>query len=57
MTSLHESRQRAEAEYRAAVRQYKQDPSRRNEDRVNIKRALLEGLQKWLCERNYGGAR
>ena len=42
-----EARQKAEADYKAAVRELKQDNSQRNRDRLKIKKALVDGLQKW----------
>ena len=39
-------KQRAEAEYKKAVREWKQDDSQRNRDRVKIKLALLDGLKR-----------
>ena len=49
--NLWTARQQAEAEYKAAVREWKENPTQRNADRVRIKQRLLEGLQKWICER------
>jgi len=43
----HEARVQAELEYKQAVREQKQDDTQSNRDRVKIKLALLEGLQKW----------
>ena len=42
----YEARQKAEADYKQAVRDLKQDNSQRNRDRLKIKKALLEGLQR-----------
>ena len=50
MTSLFQSRIKAEAEYKAAVREWKANPTQRNADRMKIKQALLEGLQRWIAE-------
>jgi len=44
--TYYEARQQAEAEYKKAVRDWKQDDTQRNRDRVKIKQALLEGLQR-----------
>jgi len=52
--NLWTARQQAEIDYKTAVRDYDAKPTQRNADRVKIKRALLEGLQKWLVERYYG---
>lgn len=49
--TLWDARQKAEAEYKQAVREWKANPTQRNADRVKIKQALLEGLQRWICER------
>lgn len=49
--TLWTARQKAEAEYKAAVREWKANPTQRNADRVRIKKALLEGLQRWIAER------
>ena len=51
MTSLFQSRIKAEAEYKAAVREWKANQTQRNADRVKIKQRLLEGLQRWIAER------
>jgi hypothetical protein len=40
------ARQKAEADYRQAVRELKQDNSQRNRDRLKIKKALLDGLKR-----------
>ena len=45
-------RQKAESEYKQAVREWKARPTQRNADRVHIKQALLEGLQRWIAERS-----
>ena len=42
----YEARTKAELEYKQAVREWKQDDTQRNRDRVKIKLALLEGLQR-----------
>ena len=42
----YEARQQAELEYKKAVREWKQTDTQRNRDRVKIKQALLEGLQR-----------
>jgi hypothetical protein len=42
----YEARKQAEAEYKKAVRDWKQDDSQRNRDRVKIKLALLDGLKR-----------
>ena len=52
--TLWEARQQAEAEYKQAVREWKASPTQRNADRVKIKRALLEGLQRWILEARAG---
>jgi hypothetical protein len=52
--TLFEARQKAELDYKQAKREYDAKPTQRNADRVKIKQRLLEGLQKWLVERNYG---
>ena len=52
--NLWTARQQAENDYKTAVREYDAKPTQRNADSVKIKRALLEGLQKWLVERYYG---
>ena len=52
--NLWEARQQAEAEYKQAVREYDAKPTQRNADRVKIKQALLEGLQKWILEARAG---
>ena len=49
--NLWTARQQAELEYKAAVREWKAKPTQRNADRVRIKQALLEGLQRWIAER------
>jgi hypothetical protein len=53
--NLWDARIKAEAEYKAAVREWKANPTQRNADRVKIKQALLEGLQRWMCERSVAG--
>ena len=53
--NLWTARQKAELEYKAAVREWKANPTQRNADRVRIKLALLEGLQRWLAERSVQG--
>lgn len=55
--NLYTARQQAELEYKQAQAEYRKQPTRRNQDRMNIKRALLEGLQRWIAERNYGGVK
>ena len=52
--TLWEARQKAEASYKQAVREYDANPTQRNADRVRIKQALLEGLQKWILEARAG---
>ena len=52
--TLWDARQQAEAEYKQAVREWKASPTQRNADRVKIKQALLEGLQKWILEARTG---
>ena len=52
--TLFEARQKAEAEYKKAVKEYEASPTQRNADRVKIKQALLEGMQKWMAEKNWG---
>ena len=49
--TLWEARQKAEAEYKQAVCEWKAEPTQRNADRGKIKQALLEGLQRWIAER------
>ena len=44
--TYYEARQQAEAEYKKAVRELNQADTQRNRDRVKIKQALLEGLQR-----------
>lgn len=46
----YQARVQAEAEYKKAVREWKQDDTQRNRDRVKIKLALLEGLQRRYYE-------
>ena len=53
--NLWTARQKAELEYKAAVREWKANPTQRNVDRVRIKLALLEGLQRWIAERRIAG--
>lgn len=53
--NLWTARQQAELDYKAAVRDWKANPIQRNADRVRIKRALLEGLQRWIAERRIAG--
>ena len=55
--TLWTARTKAEAEYKAAVRMWKADPCERNAQRVRVRLALLDGLQKWMAERNWGGVR
>jgi len=50
--TLWDARQKAEAEYKAAVREWKANPTQRNADRVRIKQALLDGLKRWIAERS-----
>jgi hypothetical protein len=52
--NLWTARQQAEIDYKAAVREWKANPTQRNADRVRIKQRLLEGLQRWICERGQG---
>ena len=49
--TLWDARQKAEAEYKAAVREWKANPTQRNADRVKIKLNLLDGLKRWIAER------
>ena len=42
----YEARVKAELEYKQAVRDWKQDDTQRNRDRVKIKLALLDGLKR-----------
>ena len=49
--NLWTARQQAEIDYKSAVRQWEAKPTQRNADRVKIKQALYEGLQRWNCER------
>ena len=53
--NLWAARQKAEAEYKAAVREWKAEPTQRNADRVRIKLALLDGLKRWIAERSVTG--
>jgi hypothetical protein len=55
--TLWTARQKAEAEYKAAVREWKANPTQRNADRLKIKRALFESLQRWIARNSYGGVR
>ena len=48
--TLFEARQKAEASYKAAVKEYEASPTQRNADRVKIKLALLDGLKRWILE-------
>ena len=57
MTTLHDARQRAYADWQKAVREWEEQPTQRNADRVKIKLTLLDGLKRWIAERTYGGAR
>ena len=41
-----EARTKAELEYKQAVREWKQNDTQRNRDRVKIKLALLGGLKR-----------
>jgi len=50
--TLWDARIKAEAEYKAAVREWKANPTQRNADRVRIKQALLDGLKRWIAERS-----
>ena len=52
--TLWNARQKAEDEYKAAVREWKANPTQRNADRVKIKQALLDGLKRWIAERGKG---
>ena len=52
--TLWDARQKAEAEYKAAVREWKANPTQRNADRVKIKQALLDGLKRWIAESGKG---
>ena len=52
--NLWTARQQAEIDYKTAVREYDAKPTQRNADRVQIKRALLEGLQRWILEARAG---
>lgn len=49
--NLWDARQKAEAEYKQAKREYDANPTQRNADRVKIKQALLDGLKRWIAER------
>jgi hypothetical protein len=51
----YEARKQAEAEYKKALREWEAKPTQRNADRLKIKKALLEGLQRWICERSVAG--
>ena len=48
--NLWTARQQAEIDYKTAVRDWEAKPTQRNADRVKIKQALLEGLQRWMLE-------
>lgn len=52
--TLWDARLKAEAEYKAAVREWKAKPTQRNADRVKIKQALLDGLKRWILEARAG---
>ena len=54
--NLWTARQQAEIDYKSAVKQWQAKPTQRNADRVKIKQALLDGLKRWIAERNCGGA-
>ena len=53
--NLWTARIKAELEYKQAVREWEARPTQRNADRVRIKQALLEGLQRWIAERTVMG--
>jgi len=53
--TLWDAKTKAEAEYKAALREWEAKPTQRNADRLKIKKALLEGLQRWICERSVAG--
>lgn len=53
--TLWDARQKAEMEYKQALREWEAKPTQRNADRLKIKKALLEGLQCWICERSVAG--
>jgi hypothetical protein len=53
--NLWTARQQAEIDYKSAVKQWQANPTQRNADRVRIKQALLEGLQRWIAERTVMG--
>lgn len=55
--NLYTARLEAEAEYKQALREWEAKPTQRNADRLKIKKALLEGLQRWIAEKNWGGVR
>ena len=52
--NLWTARQQAEIDYNAAVRDWEARPTQRNADRVKIKRALLDGLKRWILEARTG---
>ena len=52
--NLWTARQQAEIDYKTAVRDWEARPTQRNADRVKIKRALLDGLQRWILEARTG---
>lgn len=53
--NLWTARQKTESDYKAAVQEWKANPTQRNADRVRIKLALFEGLQRWIAERSVQG--
>jgi hypothetical protein len=53
--NLYTARLEAEAKYKQALREWEAKPTQRNADRLKIKKALLEGLQRWICERSVAG--
>lgn len=53
--NLYTARLEAEAEYKAALREWEAKPTQRNADRLKIKMKLLEGLQRWIAERGVAG--
>ena len=52
--NLWTARQQAEIDYKTAVRDWEAKPTQRNADRVKIKRALLDGLKRWILEARAG---
>lgn len=53
--TLWDAKTKAELEYKAALREWEAKPTQRNANRLRIKMKLLEGLQRWICERSVAG--